>query len=183
MDFGVIQSVAIATNLESGENVRLAQVNLEGEDTVTVELPFSQGDEVVPEVGDTVYFSEVDSGMLIGMYIQSGIPVDDSLGEGDRELFSKSGANRMAKMRLKNDGVIVLNDGDDFAVRFTKLESAINDLVNILSGNSTKLSTHIHLPTGPGLITGPPLSPTQVPVELESVTADISAAKVEEVML
>jgi hypothetical protein len=174
VDFGLIKSIEIGKNLDSGENVRLAQVNIVGEDTVTVEMPFPEGDEFVPAVGDTVYYEEVDAGLLVARCIQSAIPVDSSLGTGEREMFSRSGSSRKAKIRLKNDGVIIINDGTDYAVKFEELQAGLDDMMKMLNSFLGTVKTHGHASFG----TASPDFQLVVDPEL-----DISDAKVDEVQL
>lgn len=186
MDFGVITSISIGVNLETGANVRLAKVNAVGDDTVTVELPFPAGDEYVPAVGDTVYYSEVDAGWLVGHYIQCELEVDDTLSSGERELFSLLGSSRRAKVRLNTDGEVILNDGTDYAIKFEELESAINVMIDTLNDFVDNFNNHAHVPSGPGLITGKPvaLPPSSPTVIVQSdVSIDMSKSKVEKVRL
>ena len=174
MEFGLIKSIEIGKNLDSGENVRLAQVNIVGEDTVTVEMPFPEGDEFVPAVGDTVYYEEVDAGLLVARCIQSAIPVDNTMGSGEREMFSRSGSSRKAKIRLKNNGIIVLNDGTDYAVKFKKLQTALDAMMKMLNDFLGTVKTHGHASFGAAspdfeLVKDPKL--------------DMSSAKVDKVQL
>ena len=181
MDFGIIESISIGKNLDSGENVRLAQVNIIGEDTVTVELPFPEGDEFCPAVGDTVYYEEVDSGFLVARCIQTVIAVDSSLGDGERELFSRSGSSRAATLRLRNNSEIVLNKGDDYAVKFQKLEAALNDLQDAQNELWDVVFSHTH----PYVNDTSPAT-TSVSAQFTGKTAptlDMADAKVEKVRL
>jgi hypothetical protein len=181
VDFGIIKSITIGVNLDSGEDVRLAQVNMVGEDTVTVEMPFPEGDEFCPAVGDTVYYEEVDDGLLVARCIQSALPVDSSLGDGEREMFSRSGSGRAAKMRLRNDGEMVLNEGDDYAVKFEKLEAALTALQDAQNTLWDTVFTHTH-----PYLNGSTASKTSASGELAGKTAptlDMADAKVEKVRL
>lgn len=185
MDFGTIESITIGKNLDTGEDVRLAQVNLIGEDTVTVELPFPEGDEFAPATGDKVFYEEADSGYLVARCIQSAVPVDSSLGEGERELFSRSSSARQAKLRLKNNGELVLNEGNDYAVKFEKLEAALDLLASKVDTNFKQLKAHSHVSGVVGGPTGPPMSDpgASIPVIIVVIDSDISTAKVPKVRL
>ncbi len=181
MDFGIIESISIGRNLDSGENVRIAQVNIIGEDTVTVELPFPEGDEFCPAAGDTVYYEEVDTGFLVARCIQSVVPVDSTLKDGEREMFSRGGSNRVAKVRLKNDGEVVLNAGDDYAVKFNELQSALTDLQNAYNNLWNIVFSHTHGYTSPS---GAAFTATSLQFQGQSApTLDMAAAKVEKVRL
>lgn len=178
MEFGTIESIEVGVNLDTGENVRIAQVNIIGEDTVTVELPFPEGDEFAPAVGDTVYYEEVDSGFLVARCIQSVVPVDSSLASGERELFSRDGTDRKAKLRLKKNGEIVLNVGDDYAVKFDKLDDALQFFMTSLNTVLKLVYAHVHPLNIPGnmTLTSPTLTTITNDLELNA-----SAAKVEKV--
>ena len=179
MDFGTIESIEVTQNLETGELVRLAQVNILDEDTVSVELPFPEGDEFVPAAGDRVYFEEQDAGWLVARCIQTIMDVDGTLSDGERELFSRLGTLRSATVRLKSDGEIILNAGDDYAVKFEKLESAMESLQTDINNILSKIYTHTHPVAG---------STASMSVELTvppiiNPTVDISDAKVDKVRL
>lgn len=180
MDFGVITSISIAVNLDSGENVRLAQVNVVGEDTVTVELPFPQGNEYVPAVGDTVYYAEVDSGLLVGHYIQSAVPVDGSLSTGEMELFSVSGTERRATVRLDEGGQVVLNAGDDYAIKFNELRTSLENLSEAYAQLWSLVFSHTH----PYTNTPPSTTATALQfVGKVSPVLDMDGSRVEKVRL
>ena len=188
MEFGTIESISVGQNLDSGENVRLARVNVIGEDTVTVEMPFPEGDEFVPGIGDTVYYEEVDSGFLVARCIQTTQAVDPTLLEGERELFSRLAGMRSAKFRLKADGTLVMNDGTDFGVRFNALESALNDLIDDMNVFFAFVVAHSHTSAAPGSPTvGTAADATAVPPVAKptasEVSLDMSDAKVPKVKL
>jgi hypothetical protein len=189
VEFGRIESIEIGQNLGSGEDVRLAQVNVVGEDTVTVELPFPEGDEFVPAVGDTVYYEEVDAGLLVARCIQSALPVDSGLGTGEREMFSRDGDERKAKIRLKNDGTVLINSdvvvlesggtitingGTDFAVKFQALQTGLDNMMTMLNTYLNLVKGHKHTAFG---------TPSEELLPVVAPTLDISAAKVDKVKL
>lgn len=148
MEFGEITEITVKKNADGDKLVRLAQVLVEGEDTVTVELPFAEGDEFVPAVGDRVYYEEVNPEFLRATCIQTDMDPDESLSAGERELFSRSGSSRAATVRLKADGEIVLNNGDDYATRFNALEAAVNALVDSINAFFKITASHTHSVAG-----------------------------------
>lgn len=183
MDFGTIASIEIGKNLDSGEDVRLAQVNITGEDTVTVEMPFPEGDEFSPEVGDTVYYEEVDPGFLLARCIQTVMPVDSALRSGERELFSRDGRARKAKIRLEKGGEVRLNEGTDYGVRFDALEASIKDLLDQQNNILTTIISHTHIvdPEGLNLTAVPSVELSVPPIVPPAI--DMSAAKAPKVNL
>lgn len=82
---------------------------------------------------------------------------------------------------MATDGTITINGGSDFAVAYTDLKSAFDQLKSDFDTFvSSKYNTHTHsyLP-GPGVAT-----PTAVPIPVgTSSTADMSGAKVDKVKL
>jgi hypothetical protein len=192
MDFGTIVSIEIAVNLDTGENVRLAKVRAVGDDLVTVELPMNEGVEFCPAVNDVIYYEEIDPGYLLGRYVQSQLPVDDSLTDGEQEIYARSGsgdnANRASKVTLKSDGTLIFNDGTDFGVRFDALESSLSDLVDDMNKFFAFAVNHSHTSSNPGVLTaGTVPDPAAVPPTSKptgsSVTLDMSSAKAEKVKL
>lgn len=193
MDFGTITAIEIAVNLDTGENVRLATVQAVGDDKVTVELPMSEGVEFCPSVGDIVYYDEVDAGYLAGRYIQSQLPVEGALTDGDQEIYARkvSGSTyeRAAKVRLKSDGTLVFNDGTDFGVRFNALESALSQLVSDMNEFFKFSVSHAHNVVALGYpTTGTTSDVSALPFPApkpagSTVSLDMSNAKAEEVKL
>lgn len=79
----------------------------------------------------------------------------------------EDGAEKASHL-LDSDGKHIFNQGSDWAVRYSKLETAFNEL-------KSKFNSHTHpgVETGPG-VTGATATPS---------TADITAAKVEEILI
>lgn len=179
MDFGTIKSVVVSTNADGELPVRLAQVQIEGEDVVTVELPFAEGDEFVPSVGDRIYYEEVSPEFLVAKCIQTKMPPDESLSEGGRELFSRNGSSRAAKVRLKSDGDIQLNEGEDFGVRFDALETAIRGMMGKINDALILIKAHTHTGTAPGVesAVSAGLVAMEVPVNIDMTEAKAPKVK------
>jgi len=79
---------------------------------------------------------------------------------------------------LDNDGTHVFNDGTDWAVRYSKLEESFNEL----QSQHNKLQSAFDLHTHGGVETGDGSTAIPAPSGAESTT-DISAAKVEEILI
>jgi len=67
------------------------------------------------------------------------------------------------KILLKENGDIVFNDGSDFAVRFTALETALNTLQLNLNAFITIFNAHIHV------LAPPATDPTETPATASAV--------------
>jgi hypothetical protein len=79
---------------------------------------------------------------------------------------------------LDSDGTHVFNEGEDWAVRYSALETAFNEL----QGQHNKLQSAFDLHTHGGVETGGGSTAIPAPSGAESTT-DISAAKVEEILI
>jgi len=127
----------------------------------------SPGDDSRPMPGDSVVYVEnnnIGGKSAVGFLDTENPPVS---GDGERRLYSRdAGSNIVAIIFLKKDGTIQLNSGSDFAVRFTALETAFNEL-------QTKFNTHVHggVTTGSGS-TGTTATPS---------IGDISLSKIDDI--
>lgn len=82
--------------------------------------------------------------------------------------------NLSTYVHLKNNGHMEIGGSSDHMVRFSKLESAFNELLNDHNSLVTSYNSHMH-PTAP---TGPPSLPT---ILGSPSVADISLAKINEI--
>lgn len=136
-------------------------------------------DFVAPEGTRAIMVSGVsrDRAIIIGYINKNQL---DSLGEGEKRIYSTDdkGEVMSTDIILRNDGTMEVGGTGDFMVRFNELESGFNQLKSDFDG-------HVH----DGVIvdvTGGSGSPAVgVPGEsgapTESTSADISAAKIEEI--
>ena len=101
---------------------------------------------------------------------------------GEKRIFSVDSNGEVAtQVYLKNNGVIVLGEESDYAVRYNELEKSYNALKSDLNSLVSKFNSHTHTTTAtvgsspaPGVI-----SPTSNSASPSN--ASISAAKVEEI--
>ena len=99
--------------------------------------------------------------------------------EGALKLYATDAdGNEKGSHLLDNDGTHVFNEGEDWAVRYSALETAFNEL----QGQHNKLQSAIDLNTHGGVETCGGSTATPAPSGAESTT-DISAAKVEEILI
>jgi len=116
------------------------------------------------------------------------IGIDDTIARvsqaGEQRLYSyDESRNILASLYLNNNAEVVVNEGTDYAVAYTKLENAFNTLKQDFDNLVTTYNTHIHTTTAtvgasatPGVIS--PTTSTGSPS-----TADITIAKIEKVRL
>lgn len=172
INFGTITSVDIDTNKDGTDEVRLLTVEVYEDDPVTVELRSTCGDDYLPAVGGICFFGDVSESYSVGISTDDGIAPDETIEQGERELYSYENGARKAKIRLKKDGDVVVNDGTDFAVKYNELKKAFDQL-------KADHDSHIHTTTATvgasasvGVIAPPAAS-----------TANMAPAKVEKVRL
>jgi len=113
------------------------------------------------------------------------IPLPEN--QGEAYLFSTDEeGNLLSKLYLDEEGNFIFNDGSDFAVRYSALETAYNEVNGKLNDLITAYNAHIHVttatvglppPTGSIGVISPTVS-TAVPS-----TGDITPSKIEEIFV
>lgn len=203
IQIGVVTGFEITENRSGEQKVVMLQVALSEEtDSQSVELYNPVGKTGVPPIDSAVLVLTVAEGFKIAIAINDGLDVTElAEGEclsysqdedgirrteilqkanGELELKSVDGLEAtQAAVKLDNDGDVTINEGTDWAVQFTALKSAFDQLKNDLNTFiTTTFNTHTHsyLP-GPGAAT-----PTAVPVPTgSSSSADMSGAKIDSI--
>jgi len=169
---GIIKSREIKKNKDGEQEKILLQVEISDPDDIqTVELMTTSGDDSNPPDESRVFIVDVGGAYKIA------IAVDDlitpSMSPGEKNLYSSENGTIKAFINLLKTGILELNGNTDYAVRYSKLNTAFNQLRN----DFNLFLTHVHSGGFGGGATGPatpPFSPS---------TASIAAAKVEEVKL
>jgi hypothetical protein len=145
------------------ENIRLLEVDLLGDSADTVLLLNICGDDTAPVVGDMVVVFDFGS---FRFSVAIWDLVAAAANTGDKKLYSRdSGGSIAATLNLLNSGQLELNGSGDFAVRYTALEAAFNQL-------KSDFDTHVH----GGVTGGSSSTSTTTPS-----TADITGAKIDEI--
>jgi hypothetical protein len=180
-EFGIVTGSEVAINLDSDKKSRILQVQITDErDVQSIELYRMPGEDYNPSNGTRVLIIEI--GTSKAAVAASDVEALDDLAEGEREYYSDDGEARLATIRLNGQSEIVLNAGEDYAVRYSKLEEAFDTLKQEFSDFVTTIyNTHYHLvaalpnPSGATIQDLPPAA-----VGTPS-TADITGAKVEDI--
>ncbi len=157
----------IKKNRDGSSDKLLLTVEItETDDIQTVELMRQAGEDTNPPDGSKVLILSVGDAWKIAVASDDGIV--PSVNPGEKKLYSTNSGAIQAFINLLADGTIEINGSTDFAVRFTALETAFNQL-------KSDLNSHVHSGvTAGGASTMMPTTPS---------TADITPAKVEEVKL
>jgi hypothetical protein len=166
VSIGIITGRTIGRNRDGDKDRTLLQVQLLDEDIRTVELFSQAGEDVNPANGCRVIVVTLPG-------IKGAVAVSDDLtpevDPGEREIYSTDNPATAKKARIKlgSDSVVTINQGTDFAVRYSALEAAFNQL-------KSDFDLHVH---GGVTVGGGSTGATA------ASTADITGAKVDEVMI
>lgn len=173
---GIVTGRELKKNRDSENNRLLLQVQItDADDIHTVEYMSPPGEDSNPPDGTKVLI--IDAGRAYKIAFAADDNIQPSMEEGEKKLYSISDGAIAAFINFLQSGIIELNGNSDFAVRFSELETGFNqmktDFNNFLT---TAYNVHTH-PTAP-------IGPISIPsLPGSASTADISAAKVDEVKL
>ncbi len=158
---GIVKGRQIAKNRDGARNVLLLQVELTAKNDVqTVEFLQGAGDQYNPPNGSKVLVISNSPAYKIAIAIDDLIAI--SIEVGERAIRAVLDGGVKSSILCKVDGNLVLNEGTDFAVQFTAMETAFNQL-------KSDHDLHTHPSIG-----APPVAPS---------TADMSGAKVDKVRM
>jgi hypothetical protein len=161
---GKITGQSIGKNKDGQQNVRILQVQMtDGDDIRTVEMYCQAGEDTAPVVGDKVIIRRLGSGSNLVCESTKDL-IEPDVEAGEKKLYSYVGTTIKAFIKWVKDGILELNGNADFAVRYTALETAFNQL---------KSDFDTHTQTVSGGVAQPPTAST----------ADITPSKVETVKL
>lgn len=174
MDIGTIKSTSLEENQGSAKKFIMLEVEeSEGDDLQDVQLVSMSGQKSRPEPGERVYILNFGGGLKIGICVEDNI--ETNIAEGERDYYATDGGERKAALTLKKNGHAVINDGEDWAVRYSELESKFNELRDFVNNFITGVYNLHNHPTAPA-------GPVSVPNSLGTgSTVDISQAKIDTV--
>jgi hypothetical protein len=165
---GVVTGRRVSKNRDGDKPVLILQVSLiDGEDTRSIEI-FSSSD-FNPANGTRVYICNVSDSYQVAVATSDGLTPEVEAGEVEIYSTDNPVTAKQARIYLNKDGEIILNQGTDFAVRFSALETAFNQLKSDYDAH-----THPYVDTPIGASTTSATAPS---------TADISGAKIEEILV
>ena len=124
---GIIKGRETGSNRDGGRDVLLLQVELtDPEDVQTIELMQGAGDQYNPPDGSKVLV------ISNGAAYKIAIAVDDltalSIEIGERAIRAVLDGEVKSSVHCKVDGNLVLNEGTDFAIQFTAMKVAFDQL-------------------------------------------------------
>jgi hypothetical protein len=172
MPIGKVISSKVAKNRDGEKKVLLLEVEIsEPEDVQTAESIRLAGIDSNPPAESIVFLS--DSGETWKIAVAVNDNIESNTAPGEIEVYSSVSGERLAKIRFTADGKLIMNDGGDNAVRYSKLEQAFNQLKADHDGH-THLAGAI-LDSTAAACTGTTATP------LPQSTADIAPAKVDNI--
>lgn len=132
---GKVTGREIRPNKNGGHDVLMLQVQITDVDDVqSVELVTHAGDESSPPDGATVILVQLGPAWVVALAADDLIPPDIAVGE--RRVYSQANGDRKATVFWGADGQLELNGTGDFAVRFSALETAFNQLKSDFDGHT-----------------------------------------------
>lgn len=173
---GKVLDSEVGPNKDGDSDVRMLKVELaDGDDVQTVEYYDTGGRDYLPPDGAEIVIVDISPAYRVAVAVDDR--QDPAVAKGEQELYSldSTGETKAAKIKLSNDGEIIANDGEDFAVRYSELEIAFNQLRSDLNAFIGVYNAHTHVAPAGGGATGAPSAPG-----VDSA-ADVSGAKIEEI--
>jgi len=152
-ELGTVIKSSIGTNRDQTNNVRLVRCEMSSPDDIqTIQL--AGGIDQAPLEGAQLLVFDVGLAWKIGFVLKES--VDPSAANGEKYLGAIVAESIVSSVKCKADGTVVINDGSDTAVAFSRLKTAFdqlktdfNNLVTFINGTSPV--GHIHTcPSGGG---------------------------------
>ena len=172
---GKVTGREVRTNRDGSEDVILLQVEVSDSDDIqTVELHRGAGVDLNPPDGSIVSLVQAGNAWQIAATVNDNVTPDD-LDEGDYQIYGSASGSKTSKVHCETGGDVVLNDGTDWAVQYTALKSAFDDLKADLNTLITIYNAHVHVIIGVPPNTGVPIALYTPPT---GSVADMSGAKV-----
>ena len=141
---GTIKGQRIDKNRDAEDDSRLLDCELSSiEDVQTVELMVPSGEDFSPQNEDVVLIIQISDAYKLGILVDDQVAPDESNLSGEKEIYSKDGSTKLARLKLNKDGQVILNQGTDFAVLYNELKTQIDKL-------KSDLLAHVH----PGVTAG-----------------------------
>lgn len=202
VQIGIVTGYEHTNNREGEQTVTMLQVSLsEDEDIQSVELYQPAGLETVPPIDSAVLVITIAEGFKVAIAINDGLDVTE-LSEGERLAYSQDedGVRRteilqkadgdieirsinndevsQSSITFDNAGEATINDGEDWAVQFTAMKDAFDELKGDLNSLITVWNAFAsaYVPGSPTATGTPPSADTA-----DSSSADMAGAKIESI--
>jgi hypothetical protein len=154
------------------------------DDIMTAYLGTSFGEDYIPSSGKVVQIGTTNSNENV--IICTVRKADETLNVGDKVIYSTDAdGNVKTRIYLRNDGTVevkgdtvVFQDGEDFAVRYSKLQSEFDELKERFNSLVSTWNTFAtaYVPGSPSTLGTPPTASTAT-----QSSADITQAKIDKI--
>lgn len=142
IDYGKITKTEIGTDKDTDKQKYICTVEFsDGEDLRTVQIMNMSGFNSKPLPDQKITVVDLGGGFEIG--IATDDEIDADLEDGESEIYSND-PSRSSTVKTKPDGQVVINRGEDWAVRYSELEAQFNELNDKFNDLVTAYNAHIH---------------------------------------
>lgn len=180
---GRVTGSEIKKNRDGDKKVVLLQVEITDPDDIqTVQSMGAAGVNSNPVNDSIVFIAQAGNAFKIAVAVDDGI--EPTAKRGEYEIYSSKDGVKKSSAYCDEDGNLILNFGTDFAVRFSELKAAFDQLKADYDQSMVVVSNHSHndslgAPTTTPLLPSPPF-PTP---GIQPTTADIDPAKIDDIMV
>jgi len=169
MKLGRVIRSEVAKNRDGEGNVLLLTVEIaEPGDEQTVELFRPAGIDARPAADVSVLVADLGQSWPIALAVDDELEPEAE--EGEAELYSYAAGAKLARVKCNADSEVVINAGEDWAVQFSALKAAFEEL----QGKWNTFAA-AYVPGGPAVQGTPPTAGES--------TGDIDSAKIANVRL
>ncbi|MGL4368668.1 MAG: hypothetical protein ACRCUT_03210, partial [Spirochaetota bacterium] len=126
---GIITGRKVSKNRDGDVQRIILQVELiPGEDVRSIELFSQSGEDTNPANGCRANIIDVSDSYQIAVGVTDDLAPEVSAGE--KEIYSTDSpvTQKKARIKLGSDGIVTINQGSDFAVKYNELLTAFNQL-------------------------------------------------------
>lgn len=143
MEFGVVKSITIEKNMDGESDTRMIEVEVFSQDDDDVESPSTHGIDCKPVKGSRMYFANISQEFGTVILLTDPTAPAKDLEDGERETYAVDGTDRVATIRQKADGTVIITEGTEPVIKGTTFKG--------------KYAAHTHSTAfGPS---GPPIEP------------------------
>jgi hypothetical protein len=177
MDSGIVKSTLYDINKDTDGNKLMCNVEVSDPDDVPeIEIINQAGIKTRPLEGARSIIIRCGGGYKVSIGVDDNI--DEEIEEGEVLIYSNNNGSISASVKLLTDGTIEINNGSDFAVRYSALETAFNELNDKYNSHITEYNSHVHS----GVTAGSASTAVTVP-STKTSTADIAQSKIEDILV
>jgi phage gp45-like len=149
MRIGYVLRTDIGPDVDGNGLLRRVQIEASMPEDISDEneLMYPTGIDANPPAESQVVVLDVNSLYSVVVGGDDGTDPED-LEPGEIEIYSSQGGERVARIRLEVGGNVVINQGEDFAVRFSKLKEGFDQLKSDLNTFIGVFNGHVHAVSG-----------------------------------